>query len=423
MKIPLLLFAFCISTLIISAQQRDKYILLKPARVFDGETMHEGWVVLVKNNKIEQAGAMTFKLPANTQIIELPGATLLPGLIEGHSHLFLHPYNETSWDDQVLKESRSERTARAVTHAHATLIAGFTTVRDLGTEGCMYDDVGLKVAIDKGVVPGPRMICATRAIVAKGTYGPRSESPDVILPQGAAEVANISEMENEVRTQISKGADLIKIYADYRWGSAGEARPTFSTEAIAAAVAIAKSGNREVVAHAATAEGMMRAINAGVSTIEHGDNGTAEVFKLMKEKGVALCPTLAAGDAVQQYQGWKKGLDPEPERITSKRKSFVLALKSGVTICMGGDVGVFAHGDNAREMEMMVEYGMKSIDVLRSATSVNADVFGYSDKIGRIKKDLFADLIAVEGDPSIDIKNIRKIKLVIKDGIVYRNEK
>ena len=409
-----------VSMIIIStAQTTDKYILLKPDRVFDGVVMQTGWVVLVKNNKIEQAGAMTFKLPAGTEIIELKGYSLLPGLIEGHSHLFLHPYNETSWDDQVLKESRAERTARAVNHAKATLMAGFTTVRDLGTEGAMYDDAGLKKAIEKGLIPGPRMIIATKAIVAKGTYGPKSENPEIDLPQGAAEVAGIENMAEEVRTQIGKGADLIKIYADYRYGKNGEAKPTFSTEEIAMAVSIAKSSGREVVAHAATPEGMTRAINGGVSTIEHGDNGTEEVFKLMKEKGVALCATLAAGDAIFQYRGWKKGTDPEPERITDKKKTFALALQAGVTICMGGDVGVYTHGDNAREMELMVEYGMKPLAVLQSSTSINADVFGYAEKIGRIKKGLLADMIAVEGDPSLDIKNIRKIKLVMKNGTTY----
>jgi imidazolonepropionase-like amidohydrolase len=318
MKTIFLFWTSILSYTSIYAQQQDKYILLKPARVFDGEVIHENWVVLVRNNKIEQAGSMTFKLPAGTQVIELPGATVLPGLIEGHSHLFLHPYNETSWDDQVLKESRAERTARAVEHAKATLIAGFTTVRDLGTEGSMYDDVGLKAAIEKGVVPGPRMICATRAIVAKGTYGPKSTSADVVFPQGAAEVANVEEMMSEVRTQISKGADVIKIYADYRLKQDGPSRATFSVEEIAAAVAIAKASGLKVTIHASTAEGMMRGINAGVSSIEHGDNGTEEVFKLMTEKGIALCPTLAAGDAVAQYHGWKRGIDPEPARITEK---------------------------------------------------------------------------------------------------------
>jgi imidazolonepropionase-like amidohydrolase len=399
--------------------QTDSFYLLKPDRVFDGETMHNDWIVLVHGNKIEAAGAMKFKLPANTRVIELKGTTLLPGLIEGHSHLFLHPYNEVSWNDQVLKESRAERTARAVTHANATLLAGFTTIRDLGTEGAMYDDAGLKKAMEKGIIPGPRMIIATRAIVAKGAYGPKSDNPEIELPQGAAEVGNAEEMSREVRTQISKGADLIKIYADYRWGINGTAAPTFSTEEIAIAVAIAKSSGREVVVHASTAEGMRRSIAAGVSTIEHGDGGTAEIFKLMKEKGVALCPTLAAGDAVAQYQGWKKGVDPEPERIANKRKSFAAALQCGVTICMGGDVGVFTHGDNAREMEMMVEYGMKPIDVLHSATSVNADVFGYGNNIGRIKKGLLADIIAVEGDPSQNMSAIRKVVLVMKDGKIY----
>jgi imidazolonepropionase-like amidohydrolase len=412
-------FLFCFFS---AFAQNDSFYLLKPARVFDGETMHNDWVVLVRGNKIEAVGSMMFKLPANTRIIELKEATLLPGLIEGHSHLFLHPYNETSWNDQVLKESRAERTARAVTHAQATLMAGFTTVRDLGTEGAMYDDAGLKTAIEKGIVPGPRMIIATRAIVARGTYGPNLGNADIDLPQGAAEVGNKEELEKEVRVQISKGADVVKIYADYRWGINGESEPTFTTEELAAAVAIAKSGGRYVTVHSGTAEGMRRAIEAGVHSIEHGDAGTDEIFKLMKEKGVALCPTLAAGDAIAQYHGWKKEIEPEPDRITAKRKSFQAALKAGVMICMGGDVGVFPHGDNAREMEMMVAYGMKPLDVLRSATSINADVFGYGDKIGRIKKGLFADIIAVKGDPSVNIHAIRNNIFIMKNGKIYRND-
>lgn len=399
--------------------QADSFYLLKPDRVFDGVEMHSGWIVLVKGNRIEAAGAMNFKLPSNTRVIDLKGTTLLPGLIEGHSHLFLHPYNETSWNDQVLKESRAERTARAVVHARATLLSGFTTVRDLGTEGAQFDDVGLKKAIEKGVVPGPRMIVATRAIVAKGSYGPFSGNPDIDFPKGAAEVGNKEEMEKEVREQIAKGADVIKIYADNRWGKNGEAAPTFSIEEIAAAVAVTNSGGRKVVVHASTPEAMRRAVMAGVSTIEHGDGGNDEIFKLMKEKGVALCPTLAAGEAILQYGGWKKGIDPDPVKLTEKKKSFAIALKTGVKICMGGDVGVFAHGDNAREMEMMVDYGMKPIEVLRSATSVNADTFG-CETTGKLMKNLLADIIAVEGDPSADIRKIRKLVFVMKDGKIYQ---
>lgn len=425
-KLLLCLYSFNIT---VNARQPDKFILLKPDRVFDGEQMHTGWVVLVRNNKIEQVGEMNFKLPVNTNVIKLKGMTLLPGLIEGHSHLFLHPYNERSWDDQVLKESAADRRSMAIENAEKTLIAGFTTVRDLGTEGALYDDVWLKESIQKELVsdtwialpiPVPRMIVATRAIVLTGTYGPKSDDPAVKLPQAAAEVATVDEMIKEVKTEIANGADLIKVYADYRLTKNGEAQPTFSQEMLEAAVRTAKDSSRPVVAHATTPEGIRRAVMAGISTIEHGDNGTEEIFRLMKEKGVALCPTLAAGDAILQYRGWKKGIDPEPERIMTKRKTFSLALKAGVTICMGGDAGVFAHGDNAREMEMMVEYGMKPIDVLRSATSVNADVFGYADKIGRIKKGLLADIIAVKDDPSTDIKNIRTIKLLMKDGVVYK---
>ncbi len=406
---------------LLALAQNDQYVLLKADRVFDGENMHNNWSVLIKNSRIEEVGNIQ-NFPANTKIIHLPGSTLLPGLIEGHSHLFLHPYNETLWEDQVLKESRAERTARAVNHARATLWAGFTTVRDLGTEGSFYDDVGIKKAIEKGVIPGPRMIVATRAIVAKGAYAPKSENPDIDLPQGAAEVAGIEDLLKEVRTQISKGADFIKIYGDFGWGSDEKVLPTFSIENIALAVETAKNSDRQVAIHATTPEGMRRAIVAGAATIEHGDEGTMEVYQLMKQKGVAICPTLAAGEAYEIYKGWKKGTDPEPKLVATKKKSFQLALQSGVTICMGGDAGVYAHGDNAREMELMVEYGMKPLHVLRSATSVNADVFGYGDRIGRLRKGLWADMIAVEGDPSVNIKNIRKVKLVVKDGKVFRSE-
>jgi imidazolonepropionase-like amidohydrolase len=219
--------------------------------------------------------------------------------------------------------------------------------------------------------------------------------------------------------QIGKGADFIKVYADYRWGTHQEARPTFSLEELQKLVSAVQSSGRVVVAHSSTPEGMRRAATAGVRTIEHGDGGTAEVFALMKEKDVGYCPTLAASESVEQYRGWKKGTDPEPDHIKEKKKSFSLALQSGVKICMGGDVGVFTHGENWREMELMVEYGMKPLDVLRSTTSINADMFDMGDKIGRIKTGLLADLIAVEGDPSTDIHVLRKVNWVMKDGVIY----
>jgi imidazolonepropionase-like amidohydrolase len=400
----------------------DTLLLLKPAQVFDGENMQKGWVVLVKNSKIEFAGKpedMKKSPDYFVKTIELPGSTLLPGLIEGHSHLFLHPYNETSWDDQVLKESQAERTARAVVHAKKTLEAGFTTVRDLGTEGAGYDDVGLKQAIEKGIIPGPKMIVATRALVATGSYGPKVTHANQEVMQGAEEADGTDNLTKAVRTQIGKGADVIKVYADYRWGLHKDAQPTFLISELQLMVEVAKSSERQVVAHASTAEGMRRAVLAGVATIEHGDSGTPEIFKLMAEKNVALCPTLAAGDAVAEYRGWKKGIDPEPERITQKKKTFRQAMEAGVKICMGGDVGVFSHGNNAREMELMEEYGMKPLDILRSATSVNADVFKIQNQTGRIKAGLCADIVVVDGNPLDNISNIRRVKLVMKDGKFY----
>lgn len=404
-----------------AAALSDTVYVLHPDRVFDGEQLHEGWVVVVHGNLIAGAGPVSdVKVPVDAVSLDLKGTTLLPGLIEGHSHLFLHPYNEVSWNDQVLKESRAERTARATVHARATLLAGFTTTRDLGTEGAMYDDIGLKQAIEKGVIPGPRILAATRAIVATGSYGPKELSYDYESPHGAAEADGEEGLTKEIRTQIGKGADVIKLYVDYRWGNNGQAAPTFTVEELKKAVEVAGSAGRLVAVHSSTTEGMRRAIEAGVATIEHGEGGNAELFAAMKAKGIALCPTLSAGDAIAQYRGWKKGIDPEPQIITEKKANFRLAMASGVTICMGGDIGVYTHGDNAREMEAMAEYGMKPIDVLRSATSVNADVFKISNKVGRIKPGLRADILVVEGNPSANISVVRKVRWVMKEGIIYR---
>ena len=391
-------------------------ILLRPTAVFDGQERHEGWVVLIQSDKIVAAGPPSeVATPAAAHTIDLPNQTLLPGLIEGHSHMFLHPYNETSWNDQVTNESLALRMARATVHARKTLEAGFTSARDLGTEGAGYADVGLKQAIDAGIIPGPRLIVATRAIVATGSYGPKL-SNDLNLPQGGQEASGVEEVTRVAREQIGKGADIVKVYADYRWGKDEPSRPTFSQEELNAIVQTARSAGRPTVAHATTPEGMRRAIMAGVETVEHGDEGTLEIFQLMKEKGIAFCPTVAAGDAISSYRGWKKGSDPMPPRIVQKRASMKAARAAGVTFAMGGDVGVFAHGDNAHEMELLVqEYGFTPIEVLRQATSGNAAIFHLSDR-GSVRVGGLADLIAVEGDPTKDTTALRHIKLVLKGG-------
>ena len=394
--------------------------VLKPARVFDGEMMREGWAVVVRGQRIEAAGPVaSLAAPAGAEPIDLPGTTLMPGLIEAHSHVLLHAYNEATWNDQVLKEAESLRVARAVNHLKATLESGFTTIRDLGTEGAGYADAGLKQAVNQGIIPGPRMIVTTRAIVATGTYAPKGFSPLWSIPQGAEE-ADGNNLVRVVRDQAGRGADWIKVYGDYRAGPNGEAMATFSQDEMNLIVQTASSIGRPVVVHASTPEGMKRAVLAGARTIEHGDGGTAEVFKLMAEKDVALCPTLAAGDATSQYGGWKKGTDPEPAGIRRKRESFKLALDNGVTIAAGSDVGVFPHGDSARELELMVAYGMPAPAVLKSATSVNARVMKMETQIGKVASGLFADLIAVTGDPARDITAVRKVVFVMKGGAVVR---
>ncbi|MGB3800598.1 MAG: amidohydrolase family protein [Lewinella sp.] len=390
--------------------------LLTPRYVFDGTDMQVGQVVLVRGDTIAAVGPANEVDGTGCTVQDFPEGTLLPGMIEGHAHLLLHPYNEVGWNEQVLNESYAERAIRGGIHAERTLRAGFTTVRDLGSEGAGYVDVGLKETIEKGVIPGPRLLVAGKAIVASGSYGPKGFREGVEVPLGAEEADGRDELIRVVRDQIGHGADLIKVYADYRWGPNGEARPTFTQEELNLIVEVANSSGRPVVAHAATAEGMRRATLAGVATIEHGDGGTAEVFELMAERGVALCPTLAVGDAILQYRGWRKGTDPEPERIREKRVSFAAALAAGVTIVAGGDVGVFSHGDNARELEMMVDYGMEPLAVLRSVTSGNADVMGLADRLGRITPGLLADLVVVVGDPTEDITRLRSVQWVMLGG-------
>jgi imidazolonepropionase-like amidohydrolase len=399
--------------------------LLKPARVFDAEDgkIHEGWVVLVKGERVAAVGPPAqVQVPPGAKTIELAGMTLLPGLMDIHSHVLLHPYNETLWNDQVLKEPLAYRTIEAVKHCERTLMSGFTLLRDLGTEGAGYADVSLQRAIREGLIPGPRLLVATRAIVATASYGPGPAgfAPEIQLPKGGQEVSGQAEMIKAVREQIGGGADWVKVYADYRHGVSGTV-PTFSEEELKTVVEEARSAGRPVSAHASTPEGMRRAVVAGVDSIEHGYGGTEEVFKFMAQHNVAFLPTLTAEEAYGEYfDGFKAG-GPLSPGMKQALHAFKLALDAGVTIGLGSDVGVFAHGTNYRELEWLVRGGMTTTQALLAATSVNAKIIRMEDQVGRVRPNLYADLVAVKGDPTQDIRTCREVKFVMKGGKVFKS--
>lgn len=395
--------------------------VITATRVFNGESLQEGWAVVVSGDQIVAAGPqVSLKIPEGAIRIDYPNSTLTPGLIEGHSHLLLYPYNITDWDTQVLKEQDAYRTVRATVHARNTLMAGFTSARDLGTEGAGYSDVALKRAINENLIPGPRLWVAGRAIVSTGSYGPKGYDHDQQIMLGA-EAADGNDLIRVVRDQIGKGADFIKVYADYRWGLQGEDRPSFTLDELKLINEVTRSSGRAMVCHAKSKEAIRRAVLAGAETIEHGDFLDLETGKLMKAHNVTYFPTLGAVDMITQYRGWKKGTDPDPANILNKRASFQAALESGVAIGMGGDVGVYPHGQNALEMELMVEYGMKPLDVLRAATSINARAFHIDQQLGFIRAGMKADLAIFKGNPAQAISDLRNVLFVMKNGLIYRN--
>ena len=402
-------------------------VLLVPDRVWtaEGDASHSGWAVLVHDGAVAAVGPIAgIQASSDARRVELPGATLVPGLIDLHSHVFLHPYNETPWNDQVLKEPQDYRTLEAALHARDTLMAGFTALRDLGTEGAGYADVSVKRAIDEGMIPGPRLFVATRAIVASASYGPgpRGFRPDLDLPGGAQEVSGPDEATRAVREQANRGADWIKLYADYRVGPGGSTVPTLSEAEMKAIVEAAHLSGRPVAAHAASDEGVRMAVEAGVDSIEHGYGASEATFRLMKQRGVAYQPTLTAVESTAEYfEHYVPGKSEPTERMKEAERAFRTAMKVGVTIGNGSDVGVFAHGTNWREPAAMVRAGMAPARALHAATDVAARILRQQDRFGRIAPGLRADLAAFAGDPSQHIDDLQHPVFVMKDGTVYRS--
>jgi imidazolonepropionase-like amidohydrolase len=408
-----LIAALCL--LLAAAASAQDSLVLAGGRILDpaGQSWVDGRAILVRDGKIQTIAALK-DLPQDPKPIDCSGLFLIPGLIDLHTHLLLHPYNEAKWDDQVLRESLELRTIRAVAAARATVRAGFTTIRDLGTEGAGFADVALRDAVRQGLMEGPRIFASTRAIVATGCYGPAGFDPRWEVPQGAQEATGADGLRLAVRQQIAAGADWVKLYADYRRGP-GSPTPTFSLDELKAAVDEARSAGKPVAVHATTDEGIRRAVLAGVNTIEHGYGASRETFQLMKDKGIALCPTMAAAEAVALYSGWTTE-KPAPPSVQQSRDSLKLAREVGVTIACGSDAGVFAHGTNARELELMVAAGMTPAEALRSATSTAARVLDREKDLGRLDTGFAADIVALKADPLQDIGALRRIAAVITRG-------
>ena len=403
-----------------NGQEQANVLLITNARIVD---VRNGEVspptdVLIRGNRIARIARPPLESPeAAIQSVDAGGGFMIPGLIDLHSHLLLHPYNEASWNDQVLKESLEFRVIRGTIHAKQNLEAGFTTIRELGTEGAAFADVAIRDAINQGLVPGPRIFTATRALVTSGGYGPSGFDPRFDLPKGAQVADGIGGVRKATREQIAAGADWIKVYADYRRKSGDRSTPTFSLDELRAIVDEAKSAGLSVSAHATTDRGIRRAVEAGVRTIEHGYEASVDTLKLMRDNNVYLCPTLAASEAMAIYGGWTPD-QPDHPRIKLARQLMKNVIESGVTVACGSDVGVFAHGSNVRELELMFAYGMSAAHVLKASTITAAEVLEKDNELGRVAENYLADLVIVENNPLEDLATLRKPSFVIKNGVI-----
>jgi imidazolonepropionase-like amidohydrolase len=416
--------AFVISLLVASAAAaQDQTIVLRAARMIDarGESVIAPAVIVVRGNKIESAGT-TGVIPAGAQVIDLGDVTLLPGLIDAHTHIMLQgDVTSTEYDDQLFKESMPYRALRASRAVKIALERGFTAMRDVETEGAMYTDVDVKKAINNGVIPGPRLQVSTRAMSITGGYGPSGYSPEVTFPMGVQIVDGVEGGRKAVREQIAHGADWIKVYADRAYFVDKDGKlsstPTFTLEEMKAIVDEAHRLRHKVAAHAMARPGIENAVTAGVDSIEHGIAIPDDLLDRMKAQGTYLVPTLMVTDYVAAGRGgvWAKTI---PE---SHHDSFSRALHKGVKIAFGTDAGGFPWDMNqAKEFSFETKFGMTPMQAIKSATIVAAQLMGWDDRIGTIESGKFADIVAVPGNPLNDITVMEHVSFVMKDGGVVK---
>lgn len=396
---------------------------IRCGRFFDGKTLElqNNVVLLIEGNRIRAVGK-ALEIPSDAKVVDLSCATVLPGLIDCHTHMFLHGID---YDEALLKKSLQYRAIWATVSARKALLAGFTTVRDIETEGAGYGDVALRNAINDGIVIGPRMQCATRALSITGGYSPYGYSPDVEIPKGAQIADGIDSLRKAVREQLANGADLIKVYADHRRRGRSNpdmlvAQPTFSLDEMRVIVEEAGKLEARVAAHVYTSRAAQSAIDAGVSSLEHGIYLDDATLGMMARKGVYFVPTLMA---YLQFMD-DPNVTPERRRLMAgttdrHRDTFQRALKLPVKIAFGSDLDG-NHEKAAQEFLWMVRYGMEPLKALRSATSVAAELLGWQDKIGCLEPGKLADVVAVAGNPAEDISAMTRVVFVMKDGVVYK---